>query len=249
MSKFGGTNNNWLGTFPFDVLLLLKGINDSVTTLSTLLSTWVNDYEETLWEDKNNPGNVYIRKVKVDTSGNYTVEWRDIAGAIVSPNIWDLVPVEGKQWEVMRGRYRAKVTSDPYYIAGDILEIIYFVNSDENQTWSFYLLNITNGNIYYNPAIFMADLEPVEKYYHEPLVDTSPMMIGSSTITGSGNIPAAGYRAVMVTNPKTNTAAIILNGVPLEPGFSKRYEAIYNRTLPTISYDTGGQTAYVEYIQ
>lgn len=79
---------------------------------------------------------------------------------------------------------------------------------------------------------------------------TNPVMhtLSSSTLTGTGSTTAGVYVVVRFYNPDTNANAVLVNNVSLLPGTSRTYYVEKPDTLGSISYDTGTQTIYVEYM-
>lgn len=69
----------------------------------------------------------------------------------------------------------------------------------------------------------------------------------SGTISGTGTISGP-FESIIFHNPSTNTASVLINNTPLEPGFSRSYSADRPDFIVSVNYNTGTQTVYYEYI-
>lgn len=69
----------------------------------------------------------------------------------------------------------------------------------------------------------------------------------SGTINGTGTITGP-FESIIFHNPTTNTSSVLINNTPLDPGFSRSYNANRPDTIVSVTYNTGTQTVYYEYI-
>lgn len=79
---------------------------------------------------------------------------------------------------------------------------------------------------------------------------TTPLTrtITSSNLTGIGTTASGVYSVARFYNPESNAGSVLINNVSLEPGASRTYSVEKPDRLGSVSYDTAGQTIYVEFM-